>query len=321
MSPRFGVRLVGCGSALPTQVVTNEDLAKTIDTSDEWISTRTGIKQRHIISGAESTASLAAQAGKRAIDRANLTPQDIDLIVVATSTTDDLFGTASKVQRELGANGAVCFDLSAACSGFVFGLVTCAQFIQTGAYRHILLIGADTLSRWLDWNDRRTCILFGDGAGAVVLSSDSPAQEGFLGFELRSDGTGNHLLNLGYDPSHKTFHPVTMNGQEVYRFAVTAVPEVIAKAVHRSGITLEQVDWLILHQANQRIIDAVSQRLQIDRAKAVSNMSHCANTSAGSIPIALDEWVSKGAIQPGQILALSGFGAGLSWGAAIVRWG
>jgi 3-oxoacyl-[acyl-carrier-protein] synthase-3 len=321
MSPRFGVRLIGCGSALPSQVVTNADLAQRVDTSDEWISSRTGIKQRHIISGEESTASLAAQAGRQAIERANLTPLDIDLIVVATSTTDDLFGTASRVQRELGAQGAVCFDLSAACSGFVFGLVTCAQFIHTGVYRHILLIGADTLSRWLDWHDRRTCILFGDGAGAVVLRADSPAKDGLLGFDLHSDGTGNHLLNLSYDPQAKSFHPVTMNGQEVYRFAVTAVPEVITKAVHRSGITLEQLDWLILHQANQRIIDAVSQRLHIDPAKAVSNMHRCANTSAASIPIAIDEWVSKGAIQPGQILALSGFGAGLSWGAAIVRWG
>jgi 3-oxoacyl-[acyl-carrier-protein] synthase-3 len=313
--------LVGSGSALPERVVTNEELAQTVDTSDEWISSRTGIRQRHIIGAEESTASLAVQAARGAISKAGITAADIDLIVVATSSTDDLFGTAARVQRDLGAVRAVGFDLSAACSGFVFGLITCAQFIRTGAYQNVLLIGADTLSRWLDWHDRRTCILFGDGAGAVVLSAVPQTEDALLGFHLRSDGTGNHLLNLSYDHDRSSFAPVSMNGQEVYRFAVTAVPDVIEKALHFAQKTVDDIDWLILHQANQRIIDAVTKRLVLPPHKAVSNMGRCANTSAASIPIALDEWVSRGDIKNGDLLALSGFGAGLSWGAAIVVWG
>jgi len=325
MSPSFahsyGVRFTGCGSALPAKVLTNDDLAQLVDTSDEWISARTGIKQRYILGEGESLTSLAVGAGKQAIANAGITAQDVDLIVVATSTTDDLFGTAGRVQRELGAEQAVAFDLSAACSGFVFGLVTCAQFLRTGVYQNVLLIGADALSRWVDWSDRRTCILFGDGAGAIVMQSCPLSADRLLGFELRSDGKGNDLLNLSYDGDRRSFVPVTMNGQEVYRFAVTAVPDVLEKAVHRANLTMSDIDWLILHQANQRIIDAVIKRLHIPPSKAVSNMAICANTSAGSIPIALHQWVSAGKIQPRHTLALSGFGAGLSWGAVILRWG
>ncbi len=317
----YGVRFIGCGSAVPSKVLTNDDLAQMVDTSDEWISTRTGIKQRYVLGAGESVTSLAVQAAQQAIAHAGISAQDLDLIVVATSTTDDLFGTAGRVQRELGAERAVAFDLSAACSGFVFGLVTCAQFLRTGTYQNILLIGADALSRWVDWSDRRTCILFGDGAGAIIMQSCHRSKDCLLGFELRSDGKGNELLNLSYDGDRRSFAPVTMNGQEVYRFAVTAVPDVLAKAVHRANLSMEDVDWLILHQANQRIIDAVIKRLNIPQAKAVSNMARCANTSAGSIPIALHQWVSEGKIQAGQILALSGFGAGLSWGAVVLRWG
>jgi len=325
MSPRpaegGGVRFIGCGSAVPTQVLTNDDLAKWVDTSDEWIRTRTGIRQRYVLGAGESVTSLAVQAGQRAIAQAGITALDLDLIVVATSTTDDLFGTAGRVQRELGAERAVAFDLSAACAGFVFGLVTCAQFLRTGVYHNVLLIGADALSRWVDWSDRRTCILFGDGAGAIIMQGCPPESDRLLGFELRSDGKGNDLLNLNYDPERKGFVPITMNGQEVYRFAITAIPEVVAKAVHRARLTIDDLDWLILHQANQRIIDAVIQRLNIPPAKAVSNMARYANTSAASIPIALDQWIGEGKIQAGHILALSGFGAGLSWGAVILRWG
>ncbi|MFN3926383.1 MAG: beta-ketoacyl-ACP synthase III [Pseudanabaenaceae cyanobacterium] len=317
----YGVRLVSSGSALPERVITNAELAQWVDTSDEWITTRTGINQRHIIGAQDSTTSLAVQAGQQALAKAGLAPTDLDLILVATSTTDDLFGTAPKVQRDLGAQQAVGFDLSAACSGFVFGLVTASQFIRTGLYRHILLIGADTLSRWVDWDDRRTCILFGDGAGAVLLTATSPQQDALLSCELRSDGTGNHLLNLLYNPEKHTFDPVFMNGKEVYRFAVTVVPEVVEKAIHKANLTTADIDWLVLHQANQRIIDAVVERLGLPPHKAVSNMGRCANTSAASIPIAIDEWINKGAIQEGHILALAGFGAGLSWGAVVVRWG
>jgi 3-oxoacyl-[acyl-carrier-protein] synthase III len=314
-----GVRLIGSGSSVPDKVLTNDDLAQRVDTSDEWIASRTGIKQRRIVDSADvGVASLAASAGSKAIAAAGITPQDLDLIVLATSTPDDLFGTAAKVQQLLGAERAVAFDISAACSGFVFGLVTAAQFIQTGTYQNILVIGADVLSRWIDWSDRGTCILFGDGAGAVVIQAAD--QNNLLGFELRSNGQGNCLLNLSYDRSGGTYAPVTMNGKEVYKFAVTAVPEVLGKAIHRANLQIADLDWLILHQANQRILDAVQIRMGIDPAKIVSNLSNYGNTSAASIPLALDEWVCADKIKPGDIVAVSGFGAGLSWGAAIFRW-
>ncbi|CAN1210707.1 beta-ketoacyl-ACP synthase III [Tumidithrix helvetica PCC 7403] len=314
-----GVRFIGSGSAVPAKILTNAELSQMVDTSDEWIASRTGIRQRFIATkGEDSLTSLAVRAGQQAIAAAGIAPTDLDLIILATSTTDDLFGTAGKVQGLLGADRAVAFDISAACSGFVFGLVTASQFIRSGTYRNILLIGADLLSRWVDWSDRRTCILFGDGAGAVVLQASE--QDNLLGFELRSDGKGNNLLNLGYNEDKSTYDPITMNGQEVYRFAVRSVPEVIEKALYRANLQTADLDWLILHQANQRIIDAVQTRLKIDADKAVSNMSKHGNTSAASIPLALDEWVRAGKIKPNHAIAIAGFGAGLSWGAAVFRW-
>jgi 3-oxoacyl-[acyl-carrier-protein] synthase-3 len=275
-------------------------------------------------------AQLAIQAAEQAIAMAGLTALDIDLILLATSTPDDLFGTAGLVQAGLGASRAVAFDLTAACSGFVFGLVTASQFIYTGVYRNVVLIGADVLSRWVDWSDRRTCILFGDAAGAVVLQANE--RDRLLGFELRSDGTQNHYLNLAYQPQatslldgleigQGSFHPITMNGQEVYRFAVRRVPEVIEKALFRANLGVEAVDWLLLHQANQRILDAVAQRLNIAPEKVISNLARYGNTSAASIPLALDEVVRQGTVKPGDTIAAAGFGAGLTWGAAIFQWG
>jgi 3-oxoacyl-[acyl-carrier-protein] synthase III len=262
---------------------------------------------------------------------AGITALEVDLIVLATSTPDDLFGTASQVQAELGATKAVAFDLTAACSGFVFGMVTAAQFIHTGVYQTVLLIGGDMLSRWTDWGDRRTCVLFGDGAGAVVMQSNSQGNH-LLGFELRSDGTQNSCLTLAYHPQPRAlvddlavgqgnFQPIQMNGQEVYRFAVKKVPEVIEKALFRAELSIVQVDWLLLHQANQRILDAVADRLGIPAEKVISNMARYGNTSAASIPIALDEAVRGGRVRSGDIIAASGFGAGLTWGATIFRWG
>ena len=220
--------------------------------------------------------------------------------------------------------------MTAACSGFVFGLVTASQFIRTGVYRKVLLIGADVLSRWVDWSDRRTCVLFGDGAGAVVLQAND--RDRLLGFELRSDGSQNSCLNLAYAGQPRSlvgehaiaqgnYQFITMNGQEVYRFAVKRVPEVIEKALHRASLSTEDLDWLLLHQANQRILDAVAQRLKVPSEKVVSNLARYGNTSAASIPLALDEYVRAGKIQPGQTIAASGFGAGLTWGAAIFQWG
>ncbi|MFN4815301.1 MAG: beta-ketoacyl-ACP synthase III [Pseudanabaena sp.] len=318
-SSLLGVRFIGSGSAVPDRVLTNQDLAQMVDTNDEWISSRTGIRERHIADGEnDSVANLAAKAAQQAITAAGLQPENIDLIILSTSTSDDLFGTAGRVQKILGAERAVAFDLVAACSGFVFGLVTASQYIRTGVYKNVLLIGADVLSRWVDWQDRRTCILFGDGAGAVVLQSSS--QNSLLGFEMRSDGKGNDLLNINY-LGRSTFHPITMNGQEVYRFAVRRVPEVIEKSLHHAGLAVNDLDWLIMHQANQRIIDAVVNRFGIDPAKAVSNMGKYGNTSAASIPIALNEWVKADKIQKDNLIAIAGFGAGLSWGSAVFRWG
>ncbi|WP_448267747.1 beta-ketoacyl-ACP synthase 3 [Nostoc sp. DSM 114159] len=326
----LGVAITGSGSAVPATSLHNETLSELVETSDEWIATRTGIRQRRLALPSESLSVLATAASSQAIAASGIKAEDIDLILLATSTADDLFGSACQVQAQLGATNAVAFDLTAACSGFVFGLVTAAQYIRTGVYKNVLLIGADILSRWVDWEDRRTCVLFGDGAGAVVLQAAK--SDRLLGFALKSDGTQNHYLNLAYAGTSQelvtdvnitkgTYQPITMNGKEVYRFAVQKVPEIIDKALFQANLSVDQIDWLILHQANQRIIDAVAQRLNIPEHKVISNLAHYGNTSAASIPLALDEAVQQGKIQTNDIVATSGFGAGLTWGAAIFQWG
>jgi 3-oxoacyl-[acyl-carrier-protein] synthase III len=327
----IGIAITGSGAAVPEASLDNHQLSQFVETSDEWIATRTGIRERHLADDRLSLSSLAAQAARHAIDMAGLTATDIDLLILATSTPDDLFGTASQIQAQIGATQAVAFDLTAACSGFVFGLVTAAQFIRTGAYSNVLLIGADILSRWVDWTDRSTCVLFGDGAGAVVMQADLD-RDRFLGFEMRSDGTLNHYLNLGYqaephtllDPvqvGQGTYKPITMNGQEVYKFAVKKVPEAIEKVLFRADLTTDRVDWLVLHQANQRILDAVAKRLNIPNEKVLSNLARYGNTSAASIPIVLDEAIRAGKIQTNDTIVTSGFGAGMTWGAAVFQWG
>ncbi|MEO0406029.1 MAG: beta-ketoacyl-ACP synthase III [Cyanobacteria bacterium P01_A01_bin.135] len=330
MSQSSGVTVTGCGSAVPRLSVSNDHLSEIVETSDEWIASRTGIRTRQLAGEGESTSSLAAAAAQRALEMAQVDPQTVDLILLATSTPDDLFGSSSQVQAQLGASQAVAFDITAACSGFIVGLSTAAQFIYSGAYKTVVLIGADVLSRWVDWGDRRTCVLFGDGAGAVVLQAGE--QDGLLGFELRSDGTQYSCLTLPYQGEGRShseavttqlggFQPINMNGQEVYRFAVRQVPEVIEKAIYRAGLAREDIDWLLLHQANQRILDAVAKRLKVPSERVISNMAAHGNTSAASIPLALDEWVRQGKIQPGDIIAAAGFGAGLTWGATLFRWG
>ena len=326
----MGIALTGSGSCTPQVSLDNHGLSQIVETSDEWISSRTGIRQRRLADAETSVCAIAVAASKQALEMAQIAPTDIDLIILATSSADDLFGTASKIQVQLGATKAVAFDLTAACSGFVFGLVTAAQFIRTGAYQNVLLIGADILSRWVNWSDRGTCVLFGDGAGAVVMQAND--RDRLLGFEIRSDGTQNACLNLAYRPQPKelvpgvtigqgAYQPITMNGQEVYRFAVKKVPEVIEKAIFRSNISVEEIDWLLLHQANQRILDAVAQRLKIPPEKVISNLANYGNTSAASIPLALDEALRQGKIKPGDTIAAAGFGAGLTWGATIFQWG
>ncbi|MBD2522815.1 beta-ketoacyl-ACP synthase 3 [Nostoc sp. FACHB-133] len=326
----LGIAITGSGSAVPATSLHNQTLTELVETSDEWIATRTGIRQRRLAVSSESLSGLATAASSRAIAASGIRPEDLDLILLATSTPDDLFGSACQVQAQLGATNAVAFDLTAACSGFVFGLVTAAQYIRTGVYKNVLLIGADILSRWVDWQDRRTCVLFGDGAGAVVLQASK--SDRLLGFALKSDGTQNYHLNLAYAASSQellpgvnitkgTYQPITMNGKEVYRFAVQKVPEIIDKALFQANLKVDQIDWLVLHQANQRIIDAVAQRLNIPEHKIISNLAQYGNTSAASIPLALDEAVRQGKIKPNDIVATSGFGAGLTWGAAIFQWG
>ncbi|UKO96338.1 beta-ketoacyl-ACP synthase 3 [Nostoc sp. UHCC 0870] len=326
----LGIAIIGSGSAVPATSLHNQELTQLVETSDEWITTRTGIRQRRLANSTDSLSSLATAASIQAIASAGITPGDLDLILLATSTPEDLFGSACKIQAALGATQAVAFDLTAACSGFVFGLVTAAQYIRTGAYRNVLLIGADILSRWVDWQDRRTCVLFGDGAGAVVMQAND--SDRLLGFALKSDGTQNHYLNLAYQGTPQeiipgvnvtqgTYQPITMNGKEVYRFAAQKVPEIIDKALFAANLTVDQIDWLLLHQANQRILDTVAQRLNIPDHKVISNLANYGNTSAASIPIALDEAVREGKIKTNDIIAASGFGAGLTWGAAIFQWG
>jgi 3-oxoacyl-[acyl-carrier-protein] synthase III len=326
----MGVTFIGCGAAAPANIVSNDALSKFVDTSDEWIASRTGIRQRHLAEDGDSIVSLGAAAAQQALEMAGVAATDIDMVLLATSTPDDLYGSACLIQASIGANRAVAFDLSAACSGFVFGLVTASQFIQTGSYRNILVIGADIHSRWVNWQDRNTCVLFGDGAGAVVLQAGD--RENLLGFELRSDGSQNNALHLRYEGKdiqlgedvhvkQGDFGRLMMNGKEVYRFAVNAVPDVIDKALFKAKLQVADVDWLILHQANQRIMDAVADRLGLPPEKIVSNVAEYGNTSAASIPIALNAAVRSGKIKHGDTIATSGFGAGLSWGAAIMRWG
>ncbi|KAK9803946.1 hypothetical protein WJX72_007386 [[Myrmecia] bisecta] len=263
---------------------------------------------------------------------ANLAAEDVDMILLATSSPDDLFGSACQVQALIGAKNAVAFDLTAACSGFVLGLTTAANYIRTKTYRNILVIGADALSRYVDWRDRSTCILFGDGCGAVVMS----AQEGqcsLLGMNMNSDGTGQkHLkalycgtglkaLNDSEASSLGSYTNIQMNGQDVFKFAVRAVPAVVDKALEQAGMERSEIDWLLLHQANQRILNAAADRLGISHDKVVSNLEEYGNTSAASIPLALDEAVRGGSIKQGDVVAIAGFGAGLTWASAIVRWG
>ncbi len=327
----LGLELTGCGGVAPDAVLDNETLMQVVDTSDEWIRSRTGIRQRRLASPSQSLGELAAQAGTQALEMAGVAPSELDLVVLATSTADDLFGSASWVQHRLNAPQAVAFDLTAACSGFLFAMVTAAQFLRTGVYRNVLVIGADVLSRWVDWRDRRTCVLFGDGAGAVVLQARETSDR-LLGFEMRSDGSQNNCLTLGYQPQEQVLTPeisvsqghygtIAMNGPEVYKFAVKKVPEAVEKALFRSGLTTEDIDWLLLHQANQRILDAVAKRLKVPSEKVLTNLAKYGNTSAASIPLALNEAVRSQQIQPGDTIAASGFGAGLTWGSAVFRWG
>ena len=323
--------LRGCGSATPSRSISNQELGQRVETSDEWIRSRTGIGARHVVGENESLRELCGQASERALAMSGWDAESLDLILLATSTPDDLFGSAPRLQARIGAVNAVAFDITAACSGFLFALVTASQYLRTGAMRRVLVVGADQLSRWVDWDDRRSCVLFGDAAAAVVLEASDDGQDDLQGFLLRSDGSRGDVLKLpqvsDHDPliadaSHQRggFQPIQMNGQEVYKFAVREVPAILARLLEQTDTTADSLDWLLLHQANQRILDAVADRFDIPNNKVLSNLCTYGNTSAATIPLMLDEAVRDGRIKPGHRIASSGFGAGLSWGAALLRW-
>ena len=324
--------LVGSGSAVPAASISNEALSARVDTSDDWIRSRTGIAARRIAGPGEGLTELAARAARACLEQAGWSAEQVDLIVLATSSPDDLFGTAPRIQAAIGARHAVAFDLTAACSGFLFALITAGQYLASGAMKRALVIGADQLSRWVDWDDRRTCVLFGDGAAAVAVEACPAEHSGLLGFRMRSDGSRNACLTLaqtdtrdpllqeGVSTQKGGFAPIQMNGQEVYKFAVREVPAVLAELLEATGTPADALDWLLLHQANQRILDAVADRFKIPHERVLSNLSNYGNTSAATIPLMLDEAVKDGRVQPGDLIASSGFGAGLSWGGALLRW-
>ncbi|KWV46929.1 3-oxoacyl-ACP synthase [Bradyrhizobium macuxiense] len=318
--------VLGCGSYLPERVLTNAELASRIDTSDDWIVQRTGIRERHIAADDEFTSHLAINAARAALAHAGLDAQAIDLIVLATSTPDNTFpATAVAVQHGLGINHGAAFDLQAVCSGFVFALATADNFLRTGAYKRALVIGAETFSRILDWNDRGTCVLFGDGAGAIVLEAQEQAGKtsdpGVLTTHLRSDGRHKAKLFVDGGPgSTKTVGHLRMEGREVFKHAVGMITDVIVDAFNATGVTAEDINWFIPHQANKRIIDASAHKLHIAPQKVVLTVDKHGNTSAASIPLALSVAVKDGRVKKGDLLLLEAMGGGFTWGSALLRW-
>jgi len=317
--------VTGVGAYLPPQIVTNEDLSKIVDTSDEWIIERTGIRQRHKAADDQAVSDLAVEAAKQALERAGKTAADVDLIIVATTTPDLTFpATAAIVQRKLGAGVGIAFDVQAVCSGFVYALSVADGFIARGNAKCALVIGAEAMTRLMDWTDRGTCVLFGDGAGAVVLEpgegEGTTADRGMLGFALRADGTKQDLLYVDGGPSTTgTVGKLRMLGNQVFKHAVINISEAIHAAAEKAGVTVPEVDWFIPHQANQRILQGVANRCGIDEDKVISTVALHANTSAASIPLAFAHGVADGRIKPGDLLLLEAMGGGLTWGACVLR--
>jgi 3-oxoacyl-[acyl-carrier-protein] synthase-3 len=318
--------VLGCGSYLPDRVVTNAELAATVETSDEWIVQRTGIRQRHIAAQGELTSDMAIQAARAALANAHVDAQSIDLIVLATSTPDNTFpATAVTVQAGLGITRGAAFDLQAVCSGFVFGLATADALLRTGTYKRVLVIGAETFSRILDWTDRTTCVLFGDGAGAVVLEAQqqpgSRDDRGILTTHLRSDGRHKNKLYVDGGPSStQTVGHLRMEGRAVFKHAVAMITDVIEDAFRATGYTAADIDWFVPHQANKRIIDDSAQKLGIAPEKVVATVAMHGNTSAASIPLALNVAIKDGRIKKGDLVLLEAMGGGFTWGSALIRW-
>jgi len=323
---RTFARIAGTGSYLPEKVVTNADLAELVDTSDEWIAARTGIRERHVAAEGETTCDLAFHAATRALEAAGVAASELDLIIVGTTTPDLIFpSTACLLQHRLGVAGCPAFDVNAACSGFIYGLTVADKFIRSGAARTALVVGAETLTRMLDWSDRGTCVLFGDGAGAVVLKADD--ETGILSTHLHADGGKKELLwnpvgvSVGFKPGeHNAGVKVLMTGNEVFKHAVKALDSVVEEALEANGLDRHDVDWLIPHQANLRIIEATAKRLDMPMERVIVTVDRHGNTSSGSVPLALDEAVRSGKVERGQLLLLEAFGGGFTWGSALLRY-
>lgn len=320
------VKIIGTGRGIPENIVSNDDLAKIMDTSDEWIHSRTGIHNRHMVKE-EGTTALAVTASKNAMKKAGISPEEIDLIIVGTVSGDMCFpSTACQVQAAIGAVNAVAYDISAGCSGFIFALNAAYGYIMSGMAKCALILGAETLSKMVDWNDRSTCVLFGDGAGAAIVKGVE-SEGGVLAVAQHSDGAGGDVLtgknrnvrNPLIDNKEEVFY-LEMEGQEVFKFAVKMVPKCIQEVLEKAGKTLDEVDLFVLHQANCRIIESVSKRLKVPMEKFPMNIENFGNTSAASIPILLDELNESGKMKEGDTIVFSGFGAGLTWGATLVQW-
>lgn len=308
--------ITGTGACLPERVVTNEELEKTVDTTDQWIRERTGILQRHIAGDEETTASMGAQAAREALEAAGLTAADVDMIVLATTTPDRIFpSTACHIQRELGTRECPAFDVQAVCSGFIYGLDIARRFIATGGGGTVLVIGSEVLSRIVDWSDRSTCVLFGDGAGAVVLQArDEP---GILSTHLHADGRYDHLLQVSPEVNGSF---IEMKGNEVFRMAVNTLGRIVDETLEANQMDRHEVDWLVPHQANHRIIAATARKLDLPMERVVVTVDRHGNTSAASVPLALNQAVRDGRIQPGDVLMLEAFGGGFTWGSALIRY-
>jgi len=319
-------RIAGTGSYLPEKVLTNADLEKMVDTNDEWIVSRSGIRERHVAAEGETTCDLAYHAAMRALEAAGVEGKDIELVVLGTTTPDIIFpSTACLLQHRIGANGCPAFDVNAACSGFIYALSVADQFIRSGMFKNALVVGAETLTRMIDWNDRGTCVLFGDGAGAVVLKADE--QAGVISTHLHADGGKKELLynprgvSVGFDTSLPNAGvKVLMAGSDVFKYAVKALDSVVEETLAANGLDKHEIDWLIPHQANLRIIEATAKRLDMPMERVIVTVDRTGNTSAGSVPLALDEAVRSGKVQRGQLLLLEAFGGGFTWGSALIRY-
>ena len=326
MTERIYSRIAGTGSYLPEKVLTNDDLSKIVDTTDEWIASRTGIRERHVAAEGETTGDLAYHAATRALEAAGVDASEIDLIVLGTTTPDIIFpSTACLLQHRLGADGCAAFDVNAACSGFIYALTVADNFIRSGSAKTVLVVGSETLTRMVDWTERTTCVLFGDGAGAVVLKAD--AETGILSTHLHADGGKKDLLwnpvgvSVGFDVDEPNAGVrIRMSGSDVFKYAVKALDSVVEETLEANGLDRHDIDWLIPHQANLRIIEATAKRLDMPMERVVVTVDKHGNTSSGSVPLALDEGVRSGKIQRGQLVLLEAFGGGFTWGSALVRY-